>query len=67
MEDAEEWLDGSTCNCGSYQKNYVCKHLFLQAIRHNYVSVPLTAETNQLEDKRAATPAPKGSKRFKKT
>ena len=49
-EDADEWNNGSTCNCGNYQKNYICKHLVLQAIRLNFVTVPLTAQTNQLED-----------------
>ena len=37
-------------NVTSAQKNYICKHLVLQAIRLNFVTVPLTAQTNQLED-----------------
>ena len=50
-EDKNEWQTSSTCNCISFQKNYVCKHILLQAIRYNFIEVPLTAHTVELEDK----------------
>ena len=50
-EDKNEWQSKSTCTCSSFQKNYICKHILLQAIRFNYVDVPLTAQTVELEDK----------------
>jgi hypothetical protein len=40
----------SSCNCSGFQKRYICKHILLQAIRFNYVQVPLTAQTVELED-----------------
>ena len=50
-EVKEEWQSKSNCNCSSFQKNYICKHLLLQAIRLKFVEVPLTAKTVDLEDK----------------
>ena len=50
-ENPNEWQSKSNCNCSSFQKNYICKHILLQAIRFNYVVVPLTAQTVELEDK----------------
>ncbi len=32
------------------QKNYICKHLVLQAIRSKYISIPLSAHTNEFQD-----------------
>ena len=37
-------------SCSGFQKRYICKHILLQAIRFNYVQVPLTAQTVELED-----------------
>ena len=50
VEDINEWQKCSTCSCSGFQKNNICKHLVLQAIRYNYVIVPLTAQTIDLED-----------------
>ena len=49
VEDEENWL-ASTCNCSQNQKNYICKHVILQAIRADYVEVPNTAKTIPLHD-----------------
>ena len=49
VEDKETWLT-SSCNCSQHQKNYVCKHIILQAIRLGYVEVPTTAKTLTLHD-----------------
>ena len=40
----------STCNCSQNQKQYICKHIVLQAIRADYVEVPNTAKTVPLHD-----------------
>jgi hypothetical protein len=39
----------SSCNCGRFQKDNICKHLLLQAIRYKYVEVPLTAQTVEFQ------------------
>jgi hypothetical protein len=48
-EDVNNWLS-STCNCSQNQKNYICKHVIVQAIRANYVEVINSAKTVPLHD-----------------
>ena len=48
IEDKDEWKS-SLCNCSSFQKDNICKHLLLQAIRFKYVTVPLTAQTVEFQ------------------
>ncbi len=49
IEDKEKWCT-STCNCSQNQKNYICKHVILQAIRLKYVEVPTAAKIIPLHD-----------------
>ena len=49
IEDGNNWLS-STCNCSQNQKNYICKHVIVQAIRADYVEVPNSAKTVPLLD-----------------
>lgn len=37
--DKENWKK-STCNCAQFQKNYICKHIVLLAIRFNLCNIP---------------------------
>jgi hypothetical protein len=48
-EDENNWLS-STCNCSQNQKNNICKHVIVQAIRADYVEVPNSAKTVPLYD-----------------
>jgi len=48
-EDENNWLS-STCNCSQNQKNYICKHVIVQAIRADYVEVPNSAKKVPLHD-----------------
>jgi hypothetical protein len=45
----ENWLS-RTCNCSQNQKNYIFKHIILQAIRADYLEVPNTAKAIPLHD-----------------
>ena len=45
FEDELLWRTKNYCNCGGFQKRYICRHILLQAIRFEYVQVPLTAQT----------------------
>ena len=49
VEDEDKWLT-STCNCSQNQKQYICTHVILQAIRAGFVEVPNTAKTVPLHD-----------------
>ena len=48
LEKEDQWIL-STCTCSKFKKDYICKHLLLQAIRFEYVTVPLTAQTVEFE------------------
>ena len=48
IENKEKW-QSSSCNCSRFQKDNICKHLLLQAIRYKYVEVPLTAQTVEFQ------------------
>ena len=50
VEDVDKWIE-STCNCVDYHKNYICKHILLQAIRLAYVTVPNTAKQVEFGEK----------------
>jgi hypothetical protein len=47
VENKTQWKE-STCNCKNFQKDYICKHLIVLAIRYGYEIVPLTAQTVEL-------------------
>jgi hypothetical protein len=49
IEDENNWLS-STRKLSQNQKNYICKHVIVQAIRADYVEVPNTAKTVRLHD-----------------
>jgi hypothetical protein len=49
IEDGNNW-PSSTYNCSQNQKNYICKHVIVQAKRADYVEVPNTAKTVPLHD-----------------
>jgi hypothetical protein len=50
IENKDELLTKSSCICSRFQKNYICKHLVLQAVRANYIAIPLSARTNEFSD-----------------
>ena len=49
IEDKDNWF-ASTCSCSLNQKNYICKHIALQAVRSKFVEIPLQAKTIPLHD-----------------
>ena len=53
IEEEKIWNKGNKkdkkSDCSRFQKDNICKHLLLQAIRYKYVEVPLTAQTVEFQ------------------
>ena len=50
--NASRWME-SKCHCCYFQKNYVCKHIILIAIRQKLCDVPYAAKSIPLGSKPA--------------